>query len=37
MRRTWTSTVTMPTDVSIAGGANDVWIFQIAGNLTTSS
>jgi len=33
----WTSTVTMPTDVSIAGGANDVWIFQIAGNLTTSS
>jgi hypothetical protein len=33
----WTSTVTMPTDVSIAGGPNDVWIFQISGNLTMSS
>ncbi|HMI61232.1 MAG TPA: ice-binding family protein [Puia sp.] len=33
----WTSTVTMPTDVSITGGANDVWIFQISGNLTISS
>jgi len=33
----WTSTVTMPTDVSITGGPNDVWIFQISGNLTTSS
>jgi hypothetical protein len=33
----WTSTVTMPTDVAIAGGANDVWIFQISGNLTMSS
>ncbi len=33
----WSSTVTMPTDVTIAGGANDVWIFQIAGNLTMSS
>ena len=33
----WTSTVTMPTDVSVAGGPNDVWIFQISGNLTTSS
>ena len=33
----WTNTVTMPADVTIAGGANDVWIFQIAGNLTMSS
>ncbi len=33
----WTSTVTMPTDVSITGGPNDVWIFQISGNLTSSS
>jgi hypothetical protein len=33
----WTSTVTIPTDVTIAGGANDVWIFQIAGNLTMSA
>jgi hypothetical protein len=27
----------MPSDVTISGGANDVWIFQIAGNLTMSS
>ena len=33
----WTSAVTMPTDVTVAGGANDVWIFQISGNLTMSS
>ena len=33
----WTSTVTLPTDVTISGGANDVWIFQISGNLTMSS
>lgn len=33
----WSSTVTMPTDVTISGGPNDVWIFQIAGNLTTST
>src|SRR5437588_4274833 len=29
----WTSTVTIPTDVTIAGGANDVWIFQISKDL----
>lgn len=33
----WTSAVTLPTDVIISGSATDVWIFQIAGNLTTSS
>jgi len=33
----WTNTVTMPADVTIAGGPNDVWIFQISGNLTMSS
>jgi Ice-binding-like/Bacterial Ig-like domain len=33
----WTNTVILPTDITIAGGSNDVWIFQIAGNLTTSS
>jgi hypothetical protein len=33
----WTSTVTIPTDVTITGGPNDVWIFQISGNLTMSS
>jgi hypothetical protein len=33
----WSSTVTMPYDVIISGGSNDVWIFQIAGGLTMSS
>lgn len=33
----WTSTVTVPTDITLSGGANDVWIFQIAGDLTVSS
>jgi hypothetical protein len=33
----WTSTVSMPTDVVISGGANDVWIFQISGDLSMSS
>lgn len=29
----WTTGVTILSDVTIAGGANDVWIFQIPGNL----
>ena len=33
----WTSTVAIPTDVTIAGGPNDIWIFQIEGTLTMSS
>jgi hypothetical protein len=33
----WTNTVTLPNDVTISGGANDVWIFQIAGDLSMSS
>ena len=33
----WTSTVTLPSDVTISGGASDVWIFQISGDLTMSS
>ena len=33
----WTSTVTIPTTVTLSGGANDVWIFQISGGLTQSS
>jgi len=33
----WTSTVSMPSNVTISGGANDVWIFQIAGDLTMGS
>ena len=33
----WTSTVTIPADVSISGGPNDVWIFQVTGDLTLSA
>nr|NQU90411.1 DUF3494 domain-containing protein [Bacteroidota bacterium] len=33
----WTTTVTLPTNVTISGGTNDVWIFQISGDLTMSS
>jgi hypothetical protein len=33
----WTSAVVIPTDVTISGGPNDVWIFQIAGTLKMSS
>jgi len=33
----WTSTVTIPTDVTIAGGANDVWIFQTSGDLSIAA
>jgi hypothetical protein len=34
---TWGTGVTIPTDVTIAGGANDVWIFQISKDLDVSS
>ncbi len=33
----WGTGVTIPTDVTLSGGANDVWIFQIAQNLSVSS
>ncbi len=33
----WTNTVTLPSSVTISGGANDIWIFQIAGDLTMSN
>ena len=33
----FTSSVTLPTDVTISGGANDVWIFQISGDLSESA
>jgi len=33
----WTSAVIIPTDVTISGGTDDVWIFQVAGLLTMSS
>src|SRR6478736_2719041 len=29
----WQSTLTIPSDVTLAGAANDVWIFQISGDL----
>ncbi|HWZ27604.1 MAG TPA: ice-binding family protein [Gemmatimonadales bacterium] len=33
----WSNTVTIPTSVTLNGGPNDVWIFQIAGGVTQSS
>lgn len=33
----WGTGVTIPTDVTLNGSANDVWIFQIAQTLTVSS
>src|ERR1035437_757617 len=33
----WGTGVTIPTDVTLSGSANDVWIFQIAQNLDISS
>jgi hypothetical protein len=32
----WTTGVTVSADVTLSGGPNDVWIFQIPGNLTIS-
>ncbi|OGR04932.1 MAG: hypothetical protein A2511_13245 [Deltaproteobacteria bacterium RIFOXYD12_FULL_50_9] len=32
----WTTGVTISADVTISGGPNDVWIFQMPGNLTMS-
>src|SRR5665647_2983781 len=33
----WSSSLIIPTDVTISGGPNDVWIFQVAGTLIMSS
>lgn len=33
----WSTNVTIPTDVTLSGGPDDVWIFQIAGNLSIAS
>lgn len=33
----WSNTVLVPTDVTLEGSSDDVWIFQIAENLTLSS
>ena len=33
----WTTSVTAPTNLTISGSSTDIWIFQIAGNLSVSS
>ncbi|MEO6097042.1 MAG: ice-binding family protein [Fibrobacteria bacterium] len=33
----WGTDLLITTDVTLSGGPNDVWIFQVAGNLTLSS
>jgi len=33
----WSTNVIIPSNVTLAGGANDVWIMQIAGNLNIAS
>lgn len=33
----WTSAVVVPTDITISGGPNDIWIFQVDGTLIMSS
>jgi hypothetical protein len=34
---TWGSSVLIPTDITIAGAANDTWIFQVSGDLILSA
>jgi len=33
----WSTDVNIPTNVTLSGGPNDVWIFQISGNLNIAS
>jgi len=33
----WTTSLTIPTNITISGGANDIFIFQVAGTLRMSS
>lgn len=33
----WTGTVTIPTNLTLTGGADEVWIFQIAGDLSQAA
>ena len=33
----WSSSVTIPTSVTLNGGANDVWIFQVTGDIAQSA
>lgn len=33
----WTTALIIPTNITISGGPNDIWIFQVAGTLNMSS
>jgi hypothetical protein len=33
----WASSLDIPTDVTLAGAANDVWVFQVTGDLKLSA
>ena len=33
----WTSSVTIPTDLTLAGGTNDVWVFEMTGDLAITA
>ena len=33
----WTTALIIPTDITISGGPDDIWIFQVAGTLNMSS
>ena len=33
----WSSNVTLPTDITLSGNSDEVWVFQVAGNLIVSS
>jgi hypothetical protein len=33
----WSTNVSIPTDVTLTGGASDVWVFQIAGDLSIAA
>jgi hypothetical protein len=33
----WGTSLNIPTDVTISGGPSDIWIFQVAGNLTLAA
>jgi hypothetical protein len=33
----WSTDVSIPTNLTLSGGPNDVWIFQVAGNLSIAS
>ena len=33
----WGTDVLIPSNVTLSGGVNDVWIFQISGNLTVAT